>query len=70
MHAMFDRIVLEGALMDAGMPRWDDLLAKGDVAAVHAYLKDLQTKTRARELALKKAGKPLDTRSLAILSNY
>ncbi|OJU17903.1 MULTISPECIES: PQQ-dependent dehydrogenase, methanol/ethanol family [unclassified Sphingomonas] len=69
-HAMFDRIVLEGALKDAGMPRWDDVLTKADAAAVHAYLKEMQAKTRIRELALKRAGKPLDSRSLAILSNY
>ena len=69
-HAMFDQILLEGALVDAGMPRWDDVLSKDDVAAIHAYLKDLQAKTRTKELALKKAGKPLDTRSAAILSSY
>ena len=67
---MFDQIVLNGALIEAGMPRWDDILSADDAGAIHAYLKDQQGKTRAKELALKKAGKPLDTRSLAILSNY
>jgi quinohemoprotein ethanol dehydrogenase len=69
-HQIFDQIVLGGALKDAGMPQWDDVLSKDDVAAVHAYLVDLQAKTHTREMALKKAGKPLDSRSLAILSNY
>jgi quinohemoprotein ethanol dehydrogenase len=52
------------------MPRWDDLLSPGDVDAIHAYLIDLQKRTRAEELARQKAGVPLDAPSLAILSNY
>ena len=53
-----------------GMPRWDDILSPGDADAIHAYLIDLQGKTRADELAKQKAGKPLDGPSLTILSNY
>ncbi len=56
--------------MPNGMPRWDDLLNPADVDAIHAYLIDLQAKTRADELAKQKAGVPLDAPSLAILSNY
>ena len=69
-HAAFRTIVLEGALVPNGMPRWDDLLRPADVHAIHAYLIDLQAKTRTDELAKQKAGVPLDAPSLAILSNY
>lgn len=69
-HEAFDKIVLEGLFLPAGMPRWDDIVSKEDAHAVHAYLIDEQAKVRARELKLKAAGKPLDAPSLAILSNY
>jgi quinohemoprotein ethanol dehydrogenase len=69
-HAMFRQIVMDGALVHGGMPRWDDILSPGDADAIHAYLIDLQVKTRADELAKAKAGKPLDGPSLTILSNY
>jgi quinohemoprotein ethanol dehydrogenase len=70
MHDAFRRIVLEGALLANGMPRWDDRLSADDVDDIHAYLIDLQTRTRADELQKQKAGVPLDAPSLAILSNY
>ena len=63
-------IVLEGALLPGGMPRWDDVLSPAEADALHAYLIDLQGKTRKDELAKVKAGQPLDAPSLAILSNY
>ena len=69
-HAAFRQILLEGLLTPNGMPRWDDLLTPADVDALHAYLIDAQQKTRTRELALQKAGKPLDSKALAIMSNY
>ena len=69
-HAAFEKIVLDGLLVSNGMPRWNDLLSAADVRAIHAYLIDLQTNTRAGELAKQKAGVPLDTPSLAILSGY
>ena len=69
-HAMFKDIVLGGALVPGGMPRWNDILSPQDADAIHAYLIDLQGKTRADELAKQKAGKPLDGPSLTILSNY
>jgi quinohemoprotein ethanol dehydrogenase len=69
-HAVFDRVVLEGLLVPNGMPRWDDLLQPAQVKAIHAYLIDEQGKTRARELQLQREGKPLDSRSLTILSNF
>jgi quinohemoprotein ethanol dehydrogenase len=69
-HAAFNAIVLGGALVPAGMPRWDDRLSAADADAMHAYLINLQAKTRADELAKQKAGVPLDAPSLAILSNY
>ncbi len=70
MHAAFNDIVLRGALVPNGMPRWDDHLTPEQVDSIHAYLIDLQTRTREEELAKQKAGVPLDAPSLAILSNY
>ena len=69
-HAAFDDIVLRGALLANGMPRWDDVLSPVEVNAIHAYLIDAQAKTRADELDKRKRGLPLDAPSLAILSNY
>lgn len=69
-HELFHEIVLGGALVPGGMPRWDDILKPADADAIHAYLIDLQGKTRADELAKQKAGKPLDGPSLTILTNY
>ena len=69
-HDVFDRIVLEGLLVPNGMPRWDDLLSADQVKAIHAFLIDEQGKVRARELQLQREGKPLDSRSLTILSNF
>ena len=67
---MSDKIVLEGLLVPNGMPRWDDLLKPDEVKAIHAFLIDEQVKLRARELQLQREGKPLDSSSLAILSNF
>jgi quinohemoprotein ethanol dehydrogenase len=69
-HDAFRSIVLDGALVASGMPRWDDRLTRTDVDAIHAYLIDLQARTRKDELAKQKAGVPLDAPSPAILSNY
>ncbi|OYW46156.1 MAG: PQQ-dependent dehydrogenase, methanol/ethanol family [Sphingomonadales bacterium 12-68-11] len=69
-HQVFDRIVLEGLLVPNGMPRWNDLLKPDQVTAIHAFLIDEQGKVRARELQLQREGKPLDSRSLTILSNF
>jgi quinohemoprotein ethanol dehydrogenase len=69
-HQQFRQIVLGGQLVPNGMPRWDDRLTPAQTDAIHAYLIDLQKKTRVEELAKQRAGKPLDAPSLAILSNY
>ena len=69
-HAAFQEIVRGGALVLAGMPRWDDLLSAADADAIHAYLIDLQVKTRAAELELKRQGKALDTRTLMVMSSF
>ena len=37
-HAAFKQIVLGGALINAGMPPWDDILTPEDADAVHAFL--------------------------------
>jgi quinohemoprotein ethanol dehydrogenase len=69
-HAIFDRIVLDGALLPTGMPRFDDLLTQEQVQAIHAWLIEEQRTVRERELQLQAEGKPLDTRSLTIMSNF
>lgn len=69
-HEVFDQIVLQGLLLANGMPRWDDLLKPDQVRAIHAFLIDEQGKVRQRELKLKAEGKPLDSRSLTIMSNF
>jgi quinohemoprotein ethanol dehydrogenase len=69
-HAAFDQIVLEGLFLPNGMPRFDDLLKPDQVKAIHAFLIDEQGKVRARELQLQREGKPLDSRSAMILSNF
>lgn len=69
-HTAFRAIVLDGALLANGMPRWNDVLKPAEADAIHAWLIDLQGRTRADELARLKAGVPLDAPSLAILSNY
>jgi len=67
---VFERIVLEGLLLPNGMPRFNDLLTPEQARAIHAFLIDEQRKLRARELQLQREGKPLDSRSLTILSSY
>ena len=37
-HEAFDQIVLGGALINAGMPPWDDVLSPADADRIHAYL--------------------------------
>ena len=69
-HEAFRQIVLEGALLPAGMPRWDDVLSPADADAIHAWLIDQQVRTRRDELDKQAKGIPLDAPSLAILSNY
>jgi quinohemoprotein ethanol dehydrogenase len=69
-HAAFNDIVLKGLLAVNGMPRWDDQLKPSDVDAIHAYLINLQAKTRAEELEKLKRGLPLDAPSPAIMSNF
>jgi quinohemoprotein ethanol dehydrogenase len=69
-HDAFNDILLKGLLVPNGMPRWDDALNPSDAAAIHAYLIDLQGKTRADELEKTRRGIAIDAPSLAILSNY
>jgi len=69
-HEAFEQIVLEGLFLPNGMPRFDDLLKPDQVKAIHAFLIDEQGKVRARELQLQAEGKPLDSRSLTILSSF
>lgn len=69
-HAGFEQVVLGGLFKMNGMPSFDDRLDADQVKAIHAWLIDTQTKLRARELQLQAEGKPLDSQSLTILSNY
>ena len=67
-HAVFNEIVLKGLLQPNGMPSFGDLLSPLDVEDLHAYLIDLQTATRARELELQRQGKPIDTPAPTIIN--
>jgi quinohemoprotein ethanol dehydrogenase len=69
-HQAFENIVRGGLLVPNGMPHFEDLLTAEQVEAIHAFLIDEQGKVRARELQLQAEGKPLDSRSLTILSNF
>lgn len=69
-HDAFDQIVLGGALVGNGMPRWDDRLTPAQAKAIHAYLISVQGPQRTRELELQRRGLPLDSPSAAILSNF
>ena len=69
-HGLFDRILLEGLYVSAGMPRWDDIFSKDDVRDIHAYLIDEQKAVRAHELTLQQQGLPLDAMSSGVLSSY
>ncbi len=37
-HSAFKQIVLDGALVEAGMPRWNDVLTSQEADAIHAFL--------------------------------
>lgn len=59
LHAVFDKVLLEGLLLPLGMPRWDDALSRDDVKAIHAYLIDLQGQAHAKQSqSTGKAGGP------------
>ena len=68
-HAVFADIVLKGLLQPNGMPAFNDLLTPRDAEDIHAYLIDLQAKTRATELELQRQGKPIDTPVPTIISS-
>ena len=46
-HALFNAIVLEGAMAPLGMGRFDDVLTRADVAAIHAYVIDEAWKVKS-----------------------
>lgn len=69
-HDSFQAIVLQGALVPRGMPRWDDVLTADDARAIHAYLIEMQGQTRDDELARQEAGVPIDAPSQAIMSAF
>ena len=37
-HALFPRILLEGLLQPAGMPRFDDFLSRSEVRSIQAFI--------------------------------
>jgi quinohemoprotein ethanol dehydrogenase len=61
-HMMFDKIVLEGLLLQNGMPRWDDLLTPDQVKAIHAHLIDTQRKAFEDQSKGKPAAKAVYSR--------
>jgi quinohemoprotein ethanol dehydrogenase len=48
-HAAFNAIVLQGAMRDAGMPGWSDVLSADDVGAIHAFLIDASQQAYAAQ---------------------
>jgi quinohemoprotein ethanol dehydrogenase len=50
-HAAFKDIVLGGAYVAGGMPRWSDVLKAADADDIHAYLLDLAAKAYAQQQA-------------------
>lgn len=54
-HASFNDIVLKGALAPMGMARFDDVVTKADVEAIHAYLIDQQRQGYQAQQSAKKA---------------
>ena len=70
-HAAFEQIVLGGLLDPNGMPRWDDLLSPADARAIHAFLTDLQGKTReAEQRAYREGRDPHAEDGLILMTNY
>ncbi len=70
-HELFDQILLEGALLPGGMPRWDDVFGKDQVHAIHAYLIALQAKAHADyQQALKEGRDPNADGAPTILSSF
>jgi quinohemoprotein ethanol dehydrogenase len=69
-HQSFRAIVLDGAMVPLGMPRWDDLLKPDEADAIHAWLIAEQAKVRTEEQDKQRRGIALDAPSAAILSNY
>lgn len=69
-HEMFNDILLDGLLVENGMPAWGDLLSPEDADAIHAFLLAEQLHIRERELKLQEEGLPLDQPSAALLSNF
>ncbi|MFC2953891.1 PQQ-dependent dehydrogenase, methanol/ethanol family [Marinicaulis aureus] len=69
-HEIFNDILLEGLLVDNGMPAWGDLFSVEDADAIHAFLTDEQRNVRARELEMQAKDIPLDDPSPALLSSY
>ncbi len=56
-HAIFDQIVLEGALASNGMASFADLLNKTDTDRIHAYIIHQATTDRNIALAAEAEGK-------------
>jgi quinohemoprotein ethanol dehydrogenase len=70
-HAIFREIVLEGALLPGGMPRWDDAFSPKQVDAIHAYLIALQGQAHADYTKAVREGRdPEASGAPTILSNF
>jgi len=50
-HEQFAEIVLRGALVNAGMASFDDLLTEAEVESIHAYLSSEQRRRYEAEQA-------------------
>jgi quinohemoprotein ethanol dehydrogenase len=61
-HAAFDDIVMRGALLAGGMPRWDDVLSPADAKAIHAYVISIARQMYDEDAGERAAARPDPTR--------
>jgi quinohemoprotein ethanol dehydrogenase len=70
-HDAFDEIVLGGALLPGGMPRWDDAFTPAQAKSIHAYLIALQKQAyEDQQKAIKEGRDPEASDAPTILSNF
>lgn len=59
-HAIFKDILLRGAFVPLGMPRWDDVFSDAQADAIHAYLIALQGEAHAAYTTAQREGRDPD----------
>ncbi len=59
-HGLFKDILLRGAFVPLGMPRWDDVFSDAQADAIHAYLIALQGEAHAAYAKAQREGRDPD----------